>query len=444
MDIVARAWSRGNNSNLGDANPATHRTMKRVRPTLMADGDTVHYLWRLPSPLTEADRTHFDIVSEISRSIVALGWGIDMAVGHAAILSDQQTEGLTGERWIPDESTSGHGLRVPVEGTLGNVLHRHERFLNRVGTDRVGSECFTAPPPLSVYRRIPYRREADPAARAFAAFSLLKLDSSGFKAFDTARRALTVAGMLKCAAKAAARGEWPDESFILGHGEPKHAKHITVGPRRFAYLPLPSIETRGHANARTIGSIRRVILTAFTDRCEEEIAWARRSLSGRELIAEQDGESAAVLSLIPENDYVVGRYTQPAAVWATVTPVVLPGHDDPAHYRRRLARGAAAEEQKNLLERLDDRIEALLRKAILQAGFSETLAKHAELDWSKAGFWPGSAPVDRYGIPDHLRRFARYHVKIQWRDEVKRPLEITGPICIGGGRFYGLGLFAAC
>ena len=41
MDIVARAWSRGNDSNSGDANPATHRTMKGVRPTLLL-GDAVH------------------------------------------------------------------------------------------------------------------------------------------------------------------------------------------------------------------------------------------------------------------------------------------------------------------------------------------------------------------------------------------------------------------
>lgn len=33
MDLVARAWQRGNYSNQGDASPATHRAMKTVRPT---------------------------------------------------------------------------------------------------------------------------------------------------------------------------------------------------------------------------------------------------------------------------------------------------------------------------------------------------------------------------------------------------------------------------
>src|SRR5208282_592119 len=48
MDIVARAWSRGNYSNLGDANPAKHRTMKPVRPVMLRDSDAVNYVWPLP------------------------------------------------------------------------------------------------------------------------------------------------------------------------------------------------------------------------------------------------------------------------------------------------------------------------------------------------------------------------------------------------------------
>ena len=40
MDIVAKAWSRGNYFGGGDANPAKHRTMKTIRPVRMVDGDT--------------------------------------------------------------------------------------------------------------------------------------------------------------------------------------------------------------------------------------------------------------------------------------------------------------------------------------------------------------------------------------------------------------------
>jgi CRISPR-associated protein Csb2 len=281
-----------------------------------------------------------------------------------------------------------------------------------------------------------------------AAFSLLKLDASAFRAFDTPRRALTVAGMMRCAARAAAtHSGWSEskiDAFVLGHGESNNAaRHLAVGPRRFAYLPLPSIEARGEGRVRVVGSVRRVMLSCFAGDCDTEIAWARRTLSGQELVDEDKKQPVAVLSLIPASEKVVRCYTQAAAVWATVTPVVLPGYDDPRHYRRRMKCEIGAEEQKELLGRLSGRIEGLLRKAIVQAGFSQVLAEHAELEWRKVGFWPGTDLADRYGAPDHLRRFPHFHVKIQWRDAQNRTVQVPGPICLGGGRFYGLGLFAA-
>jgi CRISPR-associated protein Csb2 len=143
------------------------------------------------------------------------------------------------------------------------------------------------------------------------------------------------------------------------------------------------------------------------------------------------------------NDMMVGDYAKTSATWSTVTPVVLPGYDDPAHYRRRLKQRIDADEQKRLIARLDNRIDGLLRKAITQAGFSYDLAKNAEIDWRKVGFWAGTELADKYSVPQHLKHLSRYHVRIQWCDEYKKPVQVAGPICIGGGRFYGLGLFAA-
>ncbi len=442
MDIVAKAWCRGDDSSSGDANPATHRTMKTVRPTFLLS-DATHYLWPLPDPLTDDIRGLVQALSEIACSIVALGWGMDLVVAHAAILSHEEAEALPGERWLPIADAMDSGLRVPVQGTLDDVIHRHERFLERLAPDG-----FVPPPPLSIYRKVEYRRATDPPQHSVAAFSLLKLDASGFRAFDTARRALTVAGMVRRAAKLAAeRSGWPPtkvNAFILGHGESNNGgEHIAVGPQRFAYLPLPSIEGRGEGRARVVGSVRRVMLSSFAGGCEDEIAWARRMLSGQELADENTKQPVALLSLIPASEKVLQYYRQRAAAWATVTPVVLPGYDDPDHYRRRMKRGTSAEEQKKLLERLDGRIEGLLRKAIVQAGFSQELADHAALEWRKVGFWPGADLADRYGVPDHLKRLPRFHVKLYWRDGQNRPAQVPGPVCLGGGRFYGLGLFAA-
>jgi CRISPR-associated protein Csb2 len=444
MDIVAKAWCRGDDSNSGDANPATHRTMKAVRPTVLL-GEAAQYLWPLGDPPSGDIRRHADVLSRIARSAVALGWGLDMVVGHGAILTDEQVANLIGERWLPVADSRDGGLRVPLDGTLDDLVYRHKRFVERLGPDG-----FVPPPPLSIFRNVQYRRAGDPPRHPVAVFSLLKLDTSGFRAFDTVHQALRVAGMVRCAAKLAAKhsgGTWTEEkinAFILGHGHSSDAaRHVAVGAQRFAYLPLPTIEGRGEDKARVVGSVRRIMLYCFAEGCENEITWSQRMLSGQELIDEDKKQSVALLSVIPSNEKIVRCYTQAAATWATVTPVLLPGYDDPNHYRRRLKHAASSDEQKRLLESLDTRIDALLRKAITQAGYSQELADHAELDWRKVGFWPGTDLADRHGVPNHLKRFPRFHVKVCWRDAKNQPIEIPGPVCFGGGRFYGLGLFAA-
>jgi CRISPR-associated protein Csb2 len=441
MDVVAAAWSRGNDSDTGDASPAKHRTMKAVRATHLVDGDAVHYLWPMPEPIDEAQR-QAELLCRMASGVVALGWGIDMVVGHGAILTSEDAEAIAGERWRPGGGTGGRQLRAPRTGTLTALDERHDGFLHRMG-----AEGFRPPPPLAVYSTVAYQRDGDAAPLSCAAFSLLKLDASGFRAFDAPRRALTVAGMTRHATRRAAEDAgWSEErirSFVLGHGEANHGdRHVAVGAKRFAYLPLPSIEARGAGDGTSVGSVRRVLLCPFAEGCEQDVAWARRSLSGRELIGE-DGEPSALLSLLPTDDRMVRRYTQHASTWATVTPVVLPGHDDTGKYRRRLKRTSRADEQRELLEHLDERVDALLRKAIVHAGYSQTLADHAELEWRKVGFWPGADLAIRYGAPDHLKRFPRLHVRLRWRDAHGHPVEVPGPVCLGAGRFYGLGLLAA-
>jgi CRISPR-associated protein Csb2 len=168
-------------------------------------------------------------------------------------------------------------------------------------------------------------------------------------------------------------------------------------------------------------------------------------LAGQELIQEETGEIAALLGPLARQDKVLGHYLGSASDWASVSPVVLPGYDDPAHYRRRLAKGkVSAKDQRRLLDTLHRRTEKLLRKAIRDAGFPDELAAHADLDWRDAGFWPGTERAGGYTVPDHLTRFPRLHVRLRWRAVTGQPVCISGPICLGGGRFYGLGLFAAC
>jgi CRISPR-associated protein Csb2 len=248
------------------------------------------------------------------------------------------------------------------------------------------------------------------------------------------------------AATVAKDAGWPATkvaAFILGHGEADNETHKPVGPQRFAFLPLPSIEGRGAGKPQVVGSIRRVLVTAFADGCEAEIAWARPALANQPLIDEKSKEEVALLASLPASDPVVRQYTGTGSCWATVTPVVLPGYDDPDHLRRRAKdKRLSPEQQRRMLDRLAQRVDGLLRKAIRQAGFADALAQHAVLEWRSTGFWPGTELASRYGVPDYLKRFPRLHVRIEWRDTHGKPVPVPGPICIGGGRYFGLGLFA--
>ena len=133
MDVVAGAWSRGNETGK-DANPATHRAMKMVEGTSLVDGDTVHYLWPLPEPLTNDIRDLADSLSCVAQNLVAFGWGIDLAIGCGRIITDSENEDLSGERWFPTRRGRDPGPRCgkttiiqnpgPVTGEAGQAVGR--------------------------------------------------------------------------------------------------------------------------------------------------------------------------------------------------------------------------------------------------------------------------------------------------------------------------------
>jgi CRISPR-associated protein Csb2 len=445
-DKVAAVWSRGR-----DATIAGYRTEKAVRPTRIAQGeDSVYYLWSLLNSDPELE-SHGEVLLAAAGSITHLGWGVDMVASCASVISSEDVAKLRGERWRPTGDASTNRLRVPIKGTFDELIGKHRAFLERVRPDG-----FHPVPALSTFQSVSYSRSTDTPARRFAAFSLLKPDASGFRPFATVERSVTVAAMMRHAASsemvARALG-WTSEKvarFVLGHGEAPGRPHAPVDGPRLAFIPIPSIEPRGAQRAEVVGAIRRVLVTVFGGSADADLQRLARLLAGAELVAEGGSTAEALLSRIPSSDRVLRRYVDASPAWATVTPVILPGYDDPRKLRKRLfaTEGAGASSsdgmgQEEVFAKLDRRADFLLRKAIRQAGFSEERARMAEIDWRGVGYWPGTDLAARYSYPQKLRRFRRVHVRITWRDSSGKPLALPGPVCIGGGRFHGLGLFAA-
>lgn len=440
-DLVGKSWSRGNEASMAD-----YRTEKTVRPTLFQDDEAVHYLWSLtggPDGFAEHRKNLFTAV----RSITHVGWGVDLVVADASVLNETEAAALKGQRYFPTEDDTDYSLRVPQGGTFDDLENRHKAFLNRVNGDG-----FDPVPPLAAYGIANYCPESEPPRSPRAVFALRQLDDSGFRPFDTARRGLHVAGMLRHAASGPEFSRsigWSEEEIrrsVLGHGEANGQQHQPVQGPRLAFIPMPSIEWRG-GKAKVIGSIRRVAVTASGAFNRESFRRFTQQLDGQELIDEKTGKPTALLLRQPEKDNAINEYFQSATTWATVTPVILPGYDDPRKLRQRLraenAKNLTAEEKSALLQKLDKRIEFLLRKAIRQAGFSDVLAQYADLEWRSTGFWPGTELASRYAVPEQHRHYRRLHVRIAWRSPEGQPVPISGPICIGGGKYSGLGLFAA-
>jgi CRISPR-associated protein Csb2 len=435
-DLMVAAWARGND----EASMAEHRTEKDVRPTRFAgpggrplesnpDFLPVHYDWSLTPSQYEEGKTHEGTLKAAARSITHLGWGVDQAVGFAELLSTDPSTDPAAERWLPADAEGTVSLRVPQGGTLANLTEKHGAFLKRLS-----NESFRPVPPLSAFRVVGYRRATDPPGRAWVAFRIVSADPDSARnpAFDTPRRCRDVAAWVRKATEKVCQ-EWSDvASFVHGH-DPDDNKKPLAGEKadeRFMYLPLPTINRA----LNRVESIRRVLIAApaeFRDRVE----WVRRRLPGQELVAEEGGEVKGMLTDL-KPDWVTGQYTGKSAVWSTVTPVVLPGYDDPDHVRRQLRDNRDATVQKHLLEQLDRRIDGLLRKAIRQAGFADRLADDAVLEWGSGGFRPGVDLVRHYLRPEKMNRFSAYHVRVRF------PVAVRGPVAVGAGRYRGLGVFA--
>jgi CRISPR-associated protein Csb2 len=456
-DLVGKSWSKHNDNDMSN-----YRTEKDVLPLNLVGGDCVSYLW----PLAETDAgfaQHMDLLFAAVRSITHLGWGIDHVVADARVIAEAEAVSLDGERWHAVVDSGGVPLRAPIEGTLVDLMRKYAEFLGRVTP-----EGFKPVTPLSAFKIVNYRREGDaPPSACFAAFDILAPDASKKCHFDPVRGGKQVAAMTRHAAKEAAeksllgQAGWSEAVIaakICGHGLPesedKGGKHAPVEGGRIAFIPLPSLVRKSSDGSfNNVSSIIRVLLVGQRGLSKDDLQQIARLLPGQNLVDEKTGKSVAMLSRIPDDENMVGRYTATSDTWTTVTPMILPGYDDPKGLRKRLfpkdgdaATPLMADEQKRLLEQLDRRIDGLIRKAIVQAGFSQKLADDALIEWSNTGYLPGVDLAMRYAVPQELRRYRRLHVRITWTKGVdaegnRKPLQVSGPLCIGGGRFVGMGLF---
>ena len=370
--------------------PAAAREQGRRSATLRTRcprvvGGAIAYDWSA----TPGTGEHAEAIATIVRGVSAVGFGVDLAVARAELV--ERAAPLEGVRYTP-AAAGRRTLDVPYPGAFEDLEERYRQFRGRIGAGVVS-------PVWEPDRRAArYQCELDLPPVRYQAFALLGTDGRPVGVDGT--RAMEIAAMVRHAIGGAARraGLGPGVvSELMGHG----------GDGRIAIHPLPNA---GHRHAD--GRIRRAMLTV--PECVDEAVWIDvvSRLAGAALRAERGGDPGGELAPLEGADPLVERVVGESRVWTTATPVVLPGYD-----RRR----GRARPQRSV------------RRLLRHAGVGEALVESVAVEPGPR--LSGSVHPARYRRPRHLARYPCEHMTVRWTTPV------TGPLALGAGVGYGLGLF---
>jgi CRISPR-associated protein Csb2 len=403
-------------NNDGDKKPdrQTRLTGKTFRPTLMLDPPNIHYFWEMNQDQVSEAET----ICKVARYLTCLGWGIDMAYADGQLVGEEVIPKLLGVRWFSREGVMRDNgmLRVPIfdretgVNSLDDLKHAHGSALARID-----KPLNTVEKP-KVFRHVFYESKDRLLAHPHVIFELRQNDDTFFS--YSQNRLIHIAGMVRHLAiermeKSPPEGvtdDWID-TYVAGHPKAGSAEH-----RQFSYLPLPSI---GHQQADH--NVRRLMIVAplGDDRFLRHLAIR---LDGQQLKpTPETGLNQPPTLVRVRGDRFARFYTEASNTWASVTPVILPGHDDHKPEKTR----------------------KLIEKALAQIGIKE----RCEFEWSALSQFPKSLSSHKYDRnrrptsyirPNHLLTQTAVHLKLRFSDAIKVP----GPLVIGAGRHCGFGILA--
>jgi CRISPR-associated protein Csb2 len=407
MDKAAREWAAGR-----PFNAALLRTMKDVQPWEIGCGQAgqphVYYFWKLP------EDARMIACKQLASFLHALGWGVDMAYADAFPADEQFLRSVACESAYSHYAPAPRGkpCPVPAPGYLDDLCNAYRRYCRRhTGS---GVDAFTH---AIKYGQQPYRRvgaEAPPVA----VFMLRRIDNANaWFSFPWAFSMRVAAWMRHATAEALLSEGFNKEevdAYALGHGDEGRRRHMS-------FVPVPSI-----GGPHTDGAVRRVMLVEPAGEegsVSELLQWKLASSILHRLLESNGGPRktapACLLSQAAKSDSVFLRYlpSSKQLQWRSVTPVILHGHNS-SHGKFSLKK-----------------TEELLYQAFENSGFQRQLI--AEIQFQPAPFWPGTEGALAIRVPEHLNRWPRYHVSVRFHEPV------AGPVLVGIGRHYGIGLFAA-
>lgn len=429
----------GDPSQIGDI-----RVGKKVKPWLFDARIPISYVWTFEA--SDESAKQVTKICELARGLYQLGRGVDMASANAKILS--VPEAFEVLRRAPGEllrpTVRGlHGaifaqttlLDVPVAGTLASLVARYAANTQRFGVDKSAKKAvptFTQPPAVE-FVSAPYG-----SGRAGVLFELRDLANEGkFAAWrleyaaELVRRIRDAAVERLAKALPESRKNDIDNALV---GRPVNGRAIPP-EERVRIIPLPSI---GHEHVDH--SIRR-ILVDIPAGCPvhlEDICWAFSSLS---LLNPETGEEFAML-VAAENTDMLEHYGdgESSRRWRTVTPMVLGEQYGLTN--------AISDETRNAIEektgiRITQKENLPIPKQ-LDTAIADAL-RHEGVGARPVSVFAQKTPFEKNG--ERAESFAvkgdhRFSKEKLWHVEVTLDRAVRGPLLLGDGRYFGLGLLA--
>lgn len=382
--------------------PESRARLAKIRSDLRLPilGDkTIRYLWELktPPPPDAVER-----LDKLMAMVPYLGIAEDSGAGSAKIMSGPETHFPESTRWLAGRDF-GRSLPVVDPAALQNLVtfhHSGRRQIHRFGDI---APTFTR-----------YQCESEPDGL----FQVFRLEDSrgGLVSFDPSL-ICDLSEQTRGALLKALKTTGVSSDFLHGH-HGKDRDHLQI-------IPLPSI---GHEHAD--GRIRRLLLKG------NPLAGEMRDVS---LVLKELAYAPLAKSptfLVPEysRSGVVKSISGESADWVTTSPVILPnpelrGRDGEAWRNRsklspaelmRLQEKRKSGQQKIILRLLRDAGIEPLDLAVQSQSFKTTIP-----DASSFQITPSRVSYLKH---------TRCHVRLK----LAKPM--AGPLVLGPGRFFGLGL----
>ena len=402
----ATAFNRSipNNSDPRDKTTTLRRVIYRRA------SDPVRYCFVLH---TSHDHVQAQALIDASHRVHTLGVGEDMCGVTGYIMNGAPESAAEFHLWVPqpawpDAPVEVEGdvtLQVGVAGSLRSLEERFQAFQCRLNAGARGYGRPVSAPAL--HELVPYRRSGRVARHAVIALRLVDPDEHKVFRRFRAEDAIVVGGLLRHAAmQLAGKDDQALQDFAAGYG-PSDDRD-----RRMSWVPLPSV---GHEHAD--GLIRRGLWLARAQDASSLAKLATRvPMAGVPLVDEHTGEVLAMAQpVVASTEPVLGGLLRPSREWSSITPVILPGDHGAGNLR--------------LMTRL-------MHKAVRESGIDPGLIKH--LEFSTHGFMRQTARLREVRLKQwHAKHLILYHVRVRFREPIR------GPIVLGRGRHFGLGLMCA-